>query len=420
LPKHGPGSTAEGILGNKKYYQSEWTERLQEFFPMELNLIPNYRYIEDVSAVTVLEPGNERPVRVVHVPKTLDKPRIIAMEPVAMQYVQQALLEACVSEMEKDELISSFISLEDQTPNQRMALEGSRDGSLATLDLSEASDRVSNQLVIAGMSRWPHLSGAVQACRSTKADVPGFGVLPLAKFASMGSALCFPVECMVFLTIIFVGIENALSRPLSRREMKSYTGKVRVYGDDLVVPVEFVPFVIDALESYGFKVNDRKSFWTGMFRESCGKDYYAGEDVTVFKLRQSIPQSRRNAAEIAGLVAFRNHAYKAGYWKTVKICDQWLESLLRHFPAVAETSPALGKTSFLGYAEEKVHRTLHKPLVKAWKIRTRLRHNPIDGVQALLKWFLKRGDEPFADKRHLERSGRPDVVSIELGMVAPF
>jgi len=210
-----------------------------------------------------------------------------------------------------------MLDTRDQTPNQRLAREGSLTGALATLDLSEASDRVSNQLVRTMLEDYPHLHWAVDASRSRKADVPGHGVIRLAKFASMGSALCFPFEAMVFLTLIFLGIERESSTLLTRRKLERYVGKVRVYGDDIICPVDSVDSVVSVLTLFGAKVNTGKSFWTGRFRESCGKEYYAGEDISIVRVRREFPTSPKDAARVMSIISLRNQFYKTGLWATV-------------------------------------------------------------------------------------------------------
>jgi hypothetical protein len=420
VPKHGPGSTAETILGNQKYLPRTWPTRLEKDFPSELFLIPNPRYYDELDKVDFLEPGAEIPVKVISVPKTLKTPRIIAKEPVAMQYAQQALLEGFSRELNR----TSWVGLKDQTPNQRLALQGSLYGDLATLDLSEASDRVSNQLVLDLFQNFPHLSGAVQSSRSRKADVPGHGVIRLAKFASMGSAVCFPIEAMVFTTIIFLGIEDALKRPLSRQDLVDLRGKVRVYGDDIIVPVTYVRDVVRSLESFGVRVNEHKSYWNGKFRESCGKDYYDGHDVTPVKVRRVFPVRRRDAQEMNSLVSLRNQLYQAGYWRTAGWLDERIRPLLGgHYPIVEPTSPVMGRWSVLPYQEERTCPELHRPLVKGFTVRARPPIDPIDGPAALLKCLLRlRGHSTFAgaDVDHLERSGRPRVVDTKLGWYTPF
>jgi len=324
-----------------------------------------------------------------------------------------------VEKIRENNLLNDFLGFIDQTPNQRMADEGSREGTLATLDLSEASDRVSNQIVERLFACHPYLNSAVQACRSTHADAFG-EVVNLTKFASMGSALTFPVEAMVFLVIVFLAVEEGLNRPLVRRDLERYRRKVRIYGDDIIVPVGLVRPVIDLLETYGLKVNRRKSFWTGKFRESCGREFYDGEDVSIVRVRRNFPSSPADAAEATSMVSLRNQLYFAGYWETCKWLDEEVRKVLRYFPVVLPTSSALGRHSFLGFEYQKLSRNTHSPLVKAWREVSVPPDSPLDGHGALAKWFGKNGDLPFTDPDHLLRSGRPRVVNIKLGYCSPF
>jgi len=416
LPKHGPGTTADKLIGNGKFHQSEWTERLEYLFPHGEFLYPSWRYF-GTSPVHLLEPGEERPVKVILVPKTLKTPRVIAVEPTCMQYTQQGILESLVRAIERDNILSKLIGFDDQGPNQDLARQGSLNGDLASLDLSEASDRVSNQLVRAMSHQFPHLFEGLDATRSRKADVPGKGVLRLSKFASMGSALCFPIEAVVFLTTILLGIQDELKRPLTRRDLLSLVGKVRVYGDDIIVPVEYVRSVVDKLQTFGFVVNVEKSFWTGKFRESCGKEYYDGVDVSIVRCRRMLPTQRRHVQEIISAVSLRNQLYYAGLWETAGKMDTALKRIIP-FPCVDPSSPALGRHSFLGFDTEKECQFLHKPLVRAYVVDARPPPSFLEGSDALLKWFLKRGEQPFADRNHLERAGRPKTVNIKLRWVA--
>ena len=424
VPRHGSGATADRLLGNEKFDVKQWTTRLERYFPYGEYAIPNWRYYYRLDQIDFLEPGAERPVRVVFVPKTLKTPRVIAIEPTCMQFVQQAVMQSLVPRLESS-WIGPMIGFLDQVPNRRMAQQASLDGSLATLDLSEASDRVSNQLVNHLLRHWPHLQGAVQACRSTHADVPGTGVIPLAKFASMGSALTFPLEAMVFLSIAIwsmSGREKCLTHLPSRSAVKRLIGRVRVYGDDIVVPAAQAQCVSAGLEANGLKVNGRKSFWNGKFRESCGGDYYAGIDVSVVKVRRPWPKTlkaRRSAAEIESAVALRNLLYEGGLWKAAARLDQKLSVLLRgHFPYVGRDSVALGRYSFLGYDSQRECPRHHAPLVRAWVSASKPPLSEISGEGALLKCLLNTG-LPM-EKGHLRRSGRPKSTAVKLRWVRPF
>jgi len=423
FPKHGPGATADKIRGNGKYNLRTWTDRLEEVFHCSDHLFPSVsHYAEQISDVHFLEPGDEIPVKVISVPKTMKTPRIIAVEPTCMQYMQQAVLDRLVPRIEKDVNLSQFIGFSDQTPNQRMAREGSvENGNLATLDLSEASDRVSNQLVRLLVSRFPSLNRAIDATRSRRADVPGHGVVRLAKFASMGSALCFPFEAMVFLTIIFIGIERELNVQFSKEsELFDYLGSVRVYGDDIIVPDDMVHSVVGTLSLFGAKVGPSKSFWTGRFRESCGKEYFNGFDVSIVKVRRVFPSTRKHAPEVISLVELRNQLYRAGCWGTAKWLDSKIRRILPYYPAVSESSSVLGRYSFLGYDQERIDEHLHCPMVKGYVVSSVLPKDPLDGTGALLKFFLKRSALPSADRKHLERAGRPRSVSIKARWAKPY
>ncbi len=422
-PKHGSGATADRLLGNEKYdlrsTKSKWYWRLEHggFHAVEF-LLPNSRHWKALEGVEFLSPRNELPVKVTDVPKTLSAPRIIAEEPACMQYAQQSVLEAINQLIIQDELISRFIDPGDQGPNRMMARKGSFTGRLATLDLSEASDRVSSELVWEMGAYSASIQDVLFATRSRYAQVPGYGVIHLAKYASMGSALCFVVEEMVFLTIIFLAIQKQQGRQLRRADIKRFGGKVRIFGDDIIVPAEYALSVQRELETYGLKVNSSKSFWEGNFRESCGKEFFRGYDVSIVKLRSLPPADTQDAQGVISYVSFRNQLDYAGYGRTVEKIDEYLLKVLQgHFPWVKETSPVLGRVDSHGgfYEVDHVHPGTFVPMVRGYKVRARLPKNSLSDEGALLKHFLKRGDKPFADKNHLERSGRPRVVGIKLG-----
>lgn len=439
-PKHGPGAVAENLTSNGKYNLRSWTARLQRHTPAESFLIPNSSYLGELDReLNTLEPDAELPVRVRTVPKTLKSPRIIAIEPACMQYVQQSILACLLSAMKEDSFLSRVIGTDDQLPNRQMAERGSLSGDLATLDLSEASDRVSYQHVRAMLEDYPHLLGAVDSCRSRKADVPGHGVIRLAKFASMGSALCFAFEAMVFMTVIALGIERELSTPLSRKSfVQRFSERVRVYGDDLIVPTDYVLSVVLELQAFGHVVNESKSFWTGRYRESCGKEYFDGQDVSIVKVRSVLPTRRQDADGVTAAVELRNQLYWAGLWKSAAWMDVYLRKLLKHFRNVAPTSPLLGRESALGYEFQRLHPDYHSPLTKGYYVVAKAPSDPLDGPGALLKCLLRHPAAGFGlrpkstsafgadivaanyDEEHLERSGRPEHVNIKLGWRSPF
>lgn len=429
VPSHGPGKTADGLLGNQKYAQWEWPLRLEFMFPFGDMILPNARYALHLFDVKWLAPEHERPVKVVLVPKTVKTPRVIAEEPSCMMYAQKALAGRLMELIEADPLVGSLIGFTNQQPNQLMAMIGSQQGVLATLDLSEASDRVGNWLVEELFSSFGFLSEAIQACRSRRAQLPDGSILDLQKFASMGSALTFPIEAMVFLTIVVDLVwrrSSAYRKDATQAGLAAYLrsrellGTVRVYGDDIVVPADHATDVSSHLSTFGFKVNENKSFWTGLFRESCGKEYYGGHDVSIVKVRRLLPTDISCVEEIISAVSTRNQFYTSGLWDAAAFLDDVVAPILKgRYPRVTEESPALGRFSYLGYDVEGMKASTQSPFVKAYVPTGRNPMNEIDDWPALVKCLLISGGAN-PDSEHLQRSGRPEKARIKLRNVSPF
>ncbi len=441
VPRHGPGATAEGILGNSKYKFRRWHTRLSSVgftylrfglprcaFDVDL-IVPGpggildpdrmdqWRAVplhpEDLPAL--VEPGDESPVRVVLVPKTLKTPRIIAVEPVCMQYAQQALAKYLVERLDHCSLTAGHINFDDQTVNQGLAKDASKGGYFATLDMSEASDRVSLAHVSDLLSASPEFLEWVLACRSTRARTPDGVEIPLKKFASMGSALCFPIESMVFFTIIVASrIRRAGLFPTAHL-VHSFGRDVYVYGDDLIVPADEAAAICDDLESLGLKVNRNKSFWTGKFRESCGVDCYDSEEVTPVYLRRDLPTNRKDSTGIVSTVATCNQLWSAGYIVTATALRKAVEKVLGRLPKVPVDGPAVGwHFSSEVMPPRRSNRALQRSEDLCYVPVTPRVTDPLDGFPALAKCVRKvmgiphdhSAPIPGVDAEHLESSPR--------------
>jgi len=151
-----------------------------------------------------------------------------------------------------------------QTIHRLRALRASVDGSLATIDLSNASDTISREVVrLVIPDEWFSL---LDACRSTHTLVDKTWVR-LEKFSSMGNGFTFELETLLFACVLAVACELKVGDDLL------------VYGDDIIVPCAKYREASAVLSACGFSLNQRKSFSTGFFRESCGGDYYCGQNV---------------------------------------------------------------------------------------------------------------------------------------------
>jgi len=351
IPRHGPGAVAEKYSQNQRYNLQQWPRRMGTSFPMDWFAFVNANHTMD--GLSEIDPELELPVRVVQVPKTMKAPRTIAIEPAAMQWVQQSMMKWFYDTIPKDRLLRRTIRFSYQEANKAAALQGSRDGLCTTIDLSEASDRVGAKLVWRLFAGHPELRRAIFACRSTRASVEGYPrPIVLRKFASMGSALCFPVEAIVFATIIAACRLEQKGCQVNMYNTQSVLDDVLVYGDDIIVPTDCAPAVIEWLEAFGLKVNRTKTYGGVNFRESCGGEFFRGEDVTVVRFRKDFPTSLRDADAAASWVATTNQLYMHGYWGAARaLRSEWPLSAIKSFGVrTAETSDPLKALNILGKA----------------------------------------------------------------------
>jgi hypothetical protein len=442
-PKHGPGATAERISGNQKYVWRRWHDRLEPYFHLVGQGYPNGLPAEsnELEITSIIPQNQEQPVRVTPVPKTLKGPRIIAIEPCCVQFAQQGMRDLLYRKIESYWLTRDHINFSDQTVNQKLAISSSLTGQFATIDLSDASDRVPRSLALEMFRSNPDFRDAIDACRSSNAALPDGTIIgPLRKFASMGSALCFPVEAMYFYTICVVALLEIQNLPVSPRNVFNVSRGLYVYGDDIVVPATYAVFVLDYLRKYNCKVNDAKTFYRGNFRESCGVDAFAGYEVTPTYLRQMRPENKQQADRLISWAATANLFYKKGYWRTATLMFKELESILGNIPYVSEQSSAIGRISFLGFCSaERWNKDLQRFEIKAYVPSPVYRKDKLSGYSALSKcltssdvpkersvhvdarrrWtriaigaFLSEM-YPSIDVRHLERSARHGAVTLK-------
>lgn len=201
------------------------------------------------------------------VPKNADIDRCACKEPDINMFLQKG-----VGNHIRRRLLRFGQNLNDQSINRSLARQGSFDGSLATIDLSSASDTINTVVVRALLpSEWFEYLNDIRS-HSVRIDEETFRT---AMFSSMGNGFTFELESLLFWSLM-----KTVSYFRGNR------GAVSVYGDDLIVPSEDYETYLWVLGQFGFLPNAKKSFGTGLFRESCGGHYLAGEDVTPFYLKK--------------------------------------------------------------------------------------------------------------------------------------
>ncbi len=219
------------------------------------------------SAFNVVK-GNE----IVFVPKNAKTHRIIAKEPHVNSYLQKGFGR----EIRRLLRVHAGVDLKDQTYNQRLAKSGSLSGDLATIDLQGASDTISQELVRFLLpGSWYGLLDQIRSKHGFLRKENAW--FCYHKFSSMGNACTFELESLIFWALC-----------KSCLEINGGEQTCNVYGDDIIVPCMHYEPVVKVLNFAGFSVNESKSFSSGCFRESCGKDYYLGTDVRPIFFKENI------------------------------------------------------------------------------------------------------------------------------------
>lgn len=382
--KHGPGAVSDrkGIVN--KYDMPRWSDKLEQWFP--------YRDCGTVASDTVSQPLNhELPSVLCAVKKTAKSPRLIASEPTEHQFCQ-ALTRQLMTERLQVLLNGSFISLDNQKLSQDMALSGSRDGRLATVDLSSASDRLtcwvvervfrSNQslLHVLHSSRTRYLKEAIRGRKAT--------YVKLKKFASQGTAVTFPVQTLVFLCL---ALGCSIQGPVTWTKIRAMRDRVRVYGDDIILPTHAYAKLVRVLTQLELQVNEDKSFSTGLFREACGMDAWGGYDVTPCKPKHVLndgPQSRKAILDVS------NNLFVKGYWHASIALESTLGNhILRRLPTVGRDCGNTGRVSFMGgsnrHLVQRWSAVLHRNEFRVYRIKSRETRIIFGDRFALLQFFTE-------------------------------
>lgn len=313
-PRHGPGAVATGEKVEEKWVFKRRYEKINWVYPYNQYYVPSKRCLLRSTARN-LQKSTQYYAKVVLVNKDSRGPRLISMEPLEFQFIQQGLARKMMAHMETHAITKGRVNFTDQGINRNLAQAITEQGlPMSTLDLSAASDRVSLALVDRLFRHVPVLRNCLYATRTEGTILPNRRVVNFRKFAPMGSALCFPVEAICFF---------AISRALERYwhlEHNTY-----VYGDDLIVATELADKLDQYFNKVGLKLNRDKCFTNGPFRESCGMDALNGHCITPIRMRRRLPCSRKDTSGLLSAVSLQQQLYSSGWWNTA--C--YLESFLR-------------------------------------------------------------------------------------------
>lgn len=295
-------------------------------------------------------PKTVRGNRFVTVPKDSTKDRGIAIEPSINVFFQLAVGSEIRSRLKR-----VGIDLElGQDLHRSLAMVSSRDDTLATIDLSSASDTISTTLVKLLL---PNDWYSLLECLRSPFTQMGDRWVRLEKFSSMGNGYTFELE-----TLIFYALTKSAGAEFSK-----------VYGDDIIVEKGIASSVITVLKMFGFAPNVKKTFTEGYFRESCGGDFFNGVSVRAH-FQKKVPSQPDHWISL----------YNGLYHRCEYESRRARAEILRRIPA--DIRVLYGPPSFGDLV-------LHSDDINRWQLRI------IDSRRELRAWV------PFAKRIPLSRFG---------------
>lgn len=284
--------------------------------------------------------------------------RGIATEPAEMMSWQHGVLRMFVTTFEQTK-ISRFVTLEEQDNNRRHALVASKDDLSTTVDQKDASDNILRRLVRGIFPK--QIWDAVDAVRTPFLLIDDYLVEPV-KMSPMGSATCFPVQTLIFLTVAIAShlvhffneqtfgtprtrvpaipgdwdlpkiiqsidkvqipdnesfwtwIEQFIHANPTNRDTRKYMC-LNGYGDDIIIDNRVYDIFRQICNAVGFVVNVDKTFGQGLaIKESCGIYAFKGYDVTPIKFKcPHIPTERKDPKILQSLIDLANRSAIVGF-----------------------------------------------------------------------------------------------------------
>lgn len=272
----GPGSSIGSRSNNfySKMFASPLTSTSRGLYLAYRNYIKNFpEWInaENIRRETYGEahivPGN----RLSFVPKDDKISRSICTEPSLNMFAQLG-----AGHIIERRLLSAYgISMANQPfKNRELARKGSLGLGLITCDLSSASDSLSLKMLESVLPRYVY--NMLKFLRSPTALIRG-ATVELNMVSTMGNGFTFPLQTMLFSAVVMASFRARGIKPVYPRGQD--LGNWGVFGDDIICPDSIWPDVKRLLDILGFQINHSKTFVEGPFRESCGSDFFKGQNV---------------------------------------------------------------------------------------------------------------------------------------------
>lgn len=339
-PKPGSGAEANSMRYYMRWVPSVVPYQTEKMFPFSTYHFVNDRHLFDAfDDYMNAEIREDIAARLEAVPKTTEAWRLICVVANGYMFLQQGMKDLLYDHLEHNYITRGHVNFTDQDINGKLAFVSSATAEYATLDMKDASDRVTKRHVIRHFARVPHLRDALLALSENSIALPtpegSRSMMACNKYAPMGSALCFPVMSTIHYALVRA-IVYYCAHP---HNAIKHSRDVYVYGDDLIVRSEYANDVIEYLEIFGLKINADKCFIKSKFRESCGIDAFDGVVVTPTRVKTPLT-SLPSVEQLSALFQYEWDFFSKGFRHAARALRVYLRQVFVDAEVASKRGPA--------------------------------------------------------------------------------
>jgi hypothetical protein len=99
-----------------------------------------------------------------------------------------------------------------------------------------------------------------------------------------------------------------------------------VFGDDIIIPEYAIDTLITTLHEIGCEPNKSKTCYATPFRESCGSEWFADQDVTIIR-NKLFDYESLNVGDHPVLCDLQRKFFLAGYYSTAELLSGWANKI---------------------------------------------------------------------------------------------
>lgn len=310
-------------------------------------------------------------------------------------FAQQGLRRVLEDLLARDPHYSLIMSTNNQDRNFRRSRSFEK---YSSIDLSDASDHLSLGLAKLLFPKWFYKT--LIRLRASKIMLPSDEYVDsYSTLFTMGNALCFPVETLVFSTLVSAALQYYSG--LSAKETEDC---MSVFGDDILVRSEHYHKVIRVLGDSGFVPNEDKCCYATVARESCGSWYYGSFDVIITRIKctQKVCTDRDWVASLQVAINLSNNGLVSTAMGLLATLDHYYPVPYGYYGLPSNPLGSIHasekRNTVLRYNSQLQRMEFFCPTTKCQKL------SRLDGESGLYAYFTGQSSNVFSTELETERS----------------